>query len=150
MNIEKGEPQRLFPAGEAWHPLELKEFFKIAEALSDPIRQWAYTVLAEGPARQAELARRASEKFGRKITNILMSYHLKRLEEAGLIRFEVGLGNAKIVHRSLDLRLEVKPLEEEVPHGGLEKELAQVLRGLRGVEVREKAKESLRQIKGKT
>jgi DNA-binding PadR family transcriptional regulator len=150
VEIEKGEPQRLFPAGEAWHPLELREFFKIAEALSDPIRQWAYTVLGEGPMRQAELARKASEKFGRKITNILMSYHLRRLEEAGLIRFEMGFGNAKIVHRNLELKLEVKPLEEEVPHGGLEKELTEALRVLRAADTREKAKETLRHLRGRT
>jgi len=81
--------------------------------------------------RQAEMARKASEKFGRKITNILMSYHLKKLEEAGLVRFETSFGNAKIVHRNLELRLEVKPTEEEVPRGGLEEDLANALRALR-------------------
>lgn len=131
MEIEKGKPERLFSTVGEWHSVELPDFFKIAEALSDPIRQWAYTVLGEGPMRQAEMARKASEKFGRKITNILMSYHLKKLEEAGLVRFETSFGNAKIVHRNLELRLEVKPTEEEVPRGGLEEDLANALRALR-------------------
>ena len=136
MEIEKGKPERLFPS-ESWQPVDLQGLFKIAEALSDPIRQWAYTVLEQGPMRQAEMARKASEKFGRKITNILMSYHLKKLEEAGLIRFETGFGNAKIVHRNLELKLEAKPCET-IPRAGLEEELASALRALRNAGTLEK------------
>ena len=134
MEIEKGKPEKLFSAADEWHSVDLHELFKIAEALSDPIRQWAYSVLGEeGPMRQAEMARKASERFGRKITNILMSYHLKKLEEAGLVRFETSFGNAKIVHRNLELKLEVKPAEEEIPRGGLEEELAGALKSFRKI-----------------
>jgi len=130
--IEKGKPLKLFSSEEEWHPLSPQEFFRIAEALSDPIRQWVYTVLGEGPLRQAELARRASKHFNRKITNILMSYHLKRLESAGLIRFETDLlGRAKKVYRSMELRLEGRELEGEVPRAELNEELSRALMEIR-------------------
>ncbi len=128
MQIEKGKPRRLFPDEEQWQELGQDELFRIAEALSDPIRQWVFSTLSQGPLRQAELAKRASEKFGRKISNILMSYHLQKLEEAGLVRFEYDpIGKAKRVHRAVDLKVQARPLEERIHVSTLDEELREVL-----------------------
>jgi predicted transcriptional regulator len=113
MNIEKGKPSKLFEveASDEWQTLDDKETFKIAEALADPLRQWAYYELGKGPLRQSELAKHASEFFKKNVTNVLMSYHLQQLQTAGLVKFESDSSDskrAKIVHRASDMRIQLR------------------------------------------
>ena len=133
LEIVKRKPTRLFEdeEEEAWRTLESKEAFGVAEALSDPLRQWVYLELGKGPLRQAELAKRASGFFKRNVTNVLMRYHLKPLEEAGLVKFELDLSasrKAKFVHRSSDLRIQLRPPLPEGRGGELGEELQKVFK----------------------
>lgn len=119
MEIEKGRPVRVFAGGgEEWRTLELRESFKVVEALADPTRQWIYQILEQGPLRQAELAKKASDHFKKKITNVLMRYHLQKLSEAGLVKFDRNAGErVKLVYRASELRIQ---LRQPVPVGGPE------------------------------
>jgi DNA-binding transcriptional ArsR family regulator len=113
LEIEKGAPARIFEGEEhsEWQTLDVGEAFRIAEALADPLRQWIYQELGKGSLRQAELAKRASDFFKRKITNVLMRYHLQHLENAGLVKFERDsrTPRAKIVHRASEFRVQFRP-----------------------------------------
>lgn len=111
--IEKAKPAKLFEGEEEeeWQTLDIREALKITEALAEPLRQWVYLELEKGALRQADLAKRASEYFNKRVTNVLMRYHLQRLEKAGLIRSEVevsGRRRAKIVSRVADLRIQLR------------------------------------------
>jgi hypothetical protein len=123
VEVEKGTPTKIFEVEEhpEWRTLDAKEAFRLAEVLADPIRQWVYQELGKGALRQAELAKRASDFFKKKITNVLMRYHLQHLEEVGLVRFEGDPDKrAKIVHRASDLRVQSRPF---YPVGGRSEEL---------------------------
>lgn len=111
--IEKGQPARLFRGEEheEWETPDLNDAFKIIEALSEPLRQWTYRELEKEPLRQAELAKRASLFFNKKVTSVLMRYHLQRMKKAGLVRFEHDARSkrAKVVHLASELRIQVRP-----------------------------------------
>jgi predicted transcriptional regulator len=132
VEVEKGAPTKVFEGEEdsEWRTLNAKEAFKMAEALADPLRQWVYQELGKGSLRQAELAKRASEFFKKKITNVLMRYHLQHLQNAGLVRFEGDPRSkrAKIVHRASELRVQFRPFFFASERA--EKELDEELRGI--------------------
>jgi DNA-binding transcriptional ArsR family regulator len=138
VEVEKGTPLRLQleerEEREEWETLDEERAFRVSEALADPLRRWIYRELGKGPLRQAELARRASEALGRKITSVLMRYHLNKLSSAGLVRFEsegTPPRRAKKVYRNLEVRIQARPFYP--PPGGLEGELSGALRRAREV-----------------
>jgi DNA-binding PadR family transcriptional regulator len=132
--IEKLKPAKLFEGEEEeWQTLDLREAFKVTEALAEPLRQWIYLELEKGPLRQADLAKRASEFFKKRVTNVLMRYHLQQLEGVGLVRSEIessGRRRAKIISRSADLRIQLKQhLGPGIPPGeDIEQELAELFK----------------------
>ncbi|MEM3402504.1 MAG: helix-turn-helix domain-containing protein [Candidatus Hadarchaeales archaeon] len=131
MEIEKGKPIRIFAEEEGeWKTLDLQQAFKVAEALADPTRQWIYQVLENGPFRQAELAKKASDFFKKKITNVLMRYHLNKLSEAGLVRFGInpGPGRVKMVYRASDLRVQLRQSLSGATPENLSEELTRIFR----------------------
>jgi len=134
MEVEKGTPLKLLleQEREGWETLDEERAFKVSEALADPLRRWIYQELGKGPLRQAELAKRASEALGRRITSVLMRYHLAKLSSAGLVRFETEGApprRAKKVYRSLEVRIQARPFYP--PSEGLEGELSGALRRAR-------------------
>lgn len=138
LDIEKGRPEKLLFGAEAdeWQTLDNKEAFRIAEALADPLRQWVYEELGKGPLRQAELAKRASDFFKKKITNVLMRYHLQHLQKAGLVNFETDSSDSKRVkevHLTAELRIQLKPFAgpEAVSSEELTDEISKVFKGRR-------------------
>jgi len=124
MEIRKEGKEKLF-LEEDWKTLSTDEAFRVAEALSNSLRQWIYVELGKGPVRQSELAKRASKVFGKKITNPLMRYHISRLEDAGLMASGVVPSpprGAKIVRRSSEVRIQMRPFASRA-HADLEGEL---------------------------
>ncbi|MEM2875172.1 MAG: helix-turn-helix domain-containing protein [Candidatus Hadarchaeales archaeon] len=127
MEVKKEGKEKLF-SEEDWKTLGPQEAFRVAEALSDPLRQWIYTELDGGPLRQSELARRASRVFGKHITNPLLRYHIAQLERAGLVRFEVVPSpprGAKMIYKNAELRVQLRPFTGRPPE-----ELEREFRGL--------------------
>jgi predicted transcriptional regulator len=134
--IEKGKPTRLFPAEpeDEWQTLELPEALRITQALAEPMRQWIYIELDRGPLRQADLAKRASEVFKKRVTNVLIRYHIQQLERAGLVRVHsqsAGRRKIKVISRAADLRIQLRqhPEAEPVPERDIEEELFAAFRG---------------------
>ncbi|MEM2878924.1 MAG: winged helix-turn-helix domain-containing protein [Candidatus Hadarchaeales archaeon] len=110
MEVRKEGKEKIF-IDEEWKILEPPEAFRVAEALSDPLRQWIYTELDSGPLRQAELAKRASRVFGRNITNPLLRYHIAQLERAGLVRSEMVPSppkGAKMIQKNAEVRIQLR------------------------------------------
>jgi hypothetical protein len=135
LEIERARPTKLFEGvgEEEWRMLSAAEMFRVSEALADPIRQWVYQEVGKGPLRQAELARRASDFFKRKITNVLMRYHLQRLKEAGLLRFEfdpVNPKRLKLVYQASELRVQARS-PNPLPAQDFRKDLEKLFKGRR-------------------
>jgi DNA-binding HxlR family transcriptional regulator len=110
MEVRKEGKEKLF-LEEDWRTLSTDEAFRVAEALSDSLRQWIYMELEKGPVRQSELAKRASEVFGKKITNPLLRYHISQLEEAGLVASEIVPSpprGAKIIRKNYEVRIQLR------------------------------------------
>ncbi|MEM0358471.1 MAG: winged helix-turn-helix domain-containing protein [Candidatus Hadarchaeales archaeon] len=128
MEILKDHPIKLEIGGEEWETLDEKKASEVSEALADPIRRWIYQELGKGSLRQAELAKKASQALGKKITNVLIRYHLNKLASAGLVRFEKDESRprVKMVHRCCEVRIQVRPFSP--PSAGLEEVLAETLR----------------------
>jgi len=133
--IEKAKPAKLFEGEEEeeWQTLDIREALKITEALAEPLRQWIYLELEKGALRQADLAKRASEFFKKRITNVLMRYHLQRMEKAGLVRSEVetsGRRRAKIISRAADLRIQLRshPEGDMPPAEDIEEEIVNLFK----------------------
>lgn len=115
---------------EGWKVASDEQKDIIIKALSNPIRKNIYDLLEAGPLRQHRLAQLLKERLAKiqpgemeekiKYGDSALRYHLKPLEEAGLIRSRVE-GDSKIIYRALDVRLQVQELEtrttpEEAPH----------------------------------
>lgn len=134
MEIEKGKPSRILAGEEMeeWQTLKAGEAFKITEALADPLRQWVYQELEKGPLRQSELAKRASEALKKRVTNVLMRYHLQRLEKAGLVRFERDASSkrSKVAVLAAEMRVQLRPSMAigERPTEELDEELSKIFR----------------------
>ncbi|MEM2866588.1 MAG: winged helix-turn-helix domain-containing protein [Candidatus Hadarchaeales archaeon] len=128
MEVLKDQPIKLEIEGEEWETLDEKKASEVSEALADPIRRWIYQELGKGSLRQAELAKKASQALGKKITNVLIRYHLNKLASAGLVRFEKDEARprVKVVHRSCEVRIQVRPFSP--PSAGLEEVLSGALR----------------------
>jgi len=135
LEVEKARPTKLFESTEEgeWRTLSAPEIFKVAEALADPIRQWVYQEVGKGPLRQAELATKASEFFNRKITNVLMRYHLQQFEKAKLLRFEfdpVNPKRLKLVHQAIELKVQARN-STVVLGRDMKKDLEKIFKGRR-------------------
>ena len=125
--ILKDRPTRLEMGEGEWETLDEKRTSEVSEALADPIRRWIYRELGKGSLRQAELAKKASQALGKRITNVLIRYHLNKLASAGLVRFEKDESRpgVKVVHRSCEVRIQARPFSP--PSAGLEEVLSGVL-----------------------
>lgn len=130
MKILKDRPVRLEvgEGEEEWETLDEERASRVSEALADPLRRWIYKELEKGPIRQVELAKKASQALGKKITSVLIRYHLNKLASAGLVRFETDESRpkTKMVYRNCEVRIQIKPFFP--PSTGLEEELYQALR----------------------
>lgn len=127
--ILKERPIKLqVEGGEEWETLDERRASEVSEALADPLRRWIYEELGKKPLRQAELARKASKTLGKKVTSVLVRYHLNKLASAGLVRFEKDESRPrmKVVHRNCEVRIQVKPSSPS--SAGLEEVLSGVLR----------------------
>jgi len=133
--IEKGKPTKLFEGKpeEEWQTLSLPEALRITQALAEPLRQWIYLELERGAVRQADLAKRASEVFRKRVTNVLIRYHIQQLERAGLVRVHSntsGRRRVKVISRAADLRIQIRqhPETEPAPERDIEEEIYELFK----------------------
>ncbi len=90
-----------------WKTVPDGESNAIVRALSNSDRRLIFEILAGGPMRQIRLAERLGKQTNKKYSDSALFYHLKPLEEAGLIeRFSAGEG--RYVRRALDVRIMTK------------------------------------------
>jgi len=106
-------PTPVFEArAEEWVTVPEPQAVDIMHAQVDPVRRVALELLDYGAMRKFELARYIHRILGKKYSRSLIQYHLKHLERAGLIGTtpdpESG-GKASLVHRSADVRVQLKP-----------------------------------------
>ena len=115
--IKKSEASRLVLAeGDGWQSVDEAKVAAVIRALDDPVRRAVLKLLDQGPIRQFELANAVSDALGKKYGNSLMRYHLKPLEQVGLIGFDAdpNESRAKIVYRKSDYSIQLKPRPKPV------------------------------------
>lgn len=109
-------PKLVFePTDTDWQPIGPEHQVTIIKALSHDIRRVIYEQLKDGPIRQSVLSQTISKKLKKKISNAHLRYHLKLLDNSGLISFgmsQEGRSRMKMVYRSADLQVRLRPKEE--------------------------------------
>lgn len=106
-------PTPVFEArAEEWKTVPESQAVGVMHAQVDPVRRVALELLDYGSMRKFELAHYIHQILGRKYSRSLTQYHLKHLEQAGLIGTmpdPESEGKASLVYRSADVRVQLKP-----------------------------------------
>lgn len=121
-----------------WKILPEPRALDVMGAYANPVRRAILRLLALGPMRKSELATYI-RRLGKKYSRSLVQYHLKRLEDAGLIGYVADPNvskKAKLAYRSARIRVQLRP--EPAPRGApripedlIEAELKESKRGER-------------------
>jgi len=105
---------------DGWRVLSEGEEIAFAQALSNDVRRAILKFLSIGPMSPIELTRLVSEAFEKEHRDSLVYYHLKSLEDAGLIGYVNGGPGARTIYRRVDHRVQYRARTR--PEGAVEAE----------------------------
>jgi predicted transcriptional regulator len=114
------KPIHPFEPAEGWTTLSPEAASKVYRAMESPLRRKILELLDGGPMRQKELISLLSQTTGKKLDLRTFLYHLRILEEAGLLGHEETVEegiHSKIIFIVKDIRLQACR-RTNVPPGG--------------------------------
>ena len=116
MNSRTAREARL--GEEGWRTLGEGEEIAFAQALDSDVRRAILKFLSIAPMSPIELTRLVSGAFEKEHRDSLVYYHLKLLEDAGLIGYVDGGTGARAIYRRVDHRVQYRPRPR--PEGAVE------------------------------
>lgn len=99
-----------------WRTLSEGEEIAFVQALDSDVRRAILKFLSIAPMSPIELTQLVSGAFEKECRDSLVYYHLKPLEDAGLVGYVDTSTGARTVYRKVDHRVQFRPRPE--PEGG--------------------------------
>ena len=118
MNSRTAREARPLEGGNDWRTLGEEEEIAFVQALDSDVRRAILKFLSIGPMSPIELTRLVSGAFEKECRDSLVYYHLKSLEDAGLIGYVNAGTGARRIYRRVNHRVQFRPRPR--PEGAVE------------------------------
>jgi len=109
MNSRAAREAKPVEGGDGWRVLSEEEEIAFAKALDSDVRRAILKFLSVGPMSPIELTQLVSGAFEKECRDSLVYYHMKSLEDAGLIGYVNAGSGARMIYRRVDHRVQYKP-----------------------------------------